>query len=164
MKIKLSVLFFLAVLFQSYAQEGLSLHLKGVQGCYVDYYSAFINKGARPVADGQHEVVISVVHQGSSECYMGRASIKDEHLVLPVDLQKDDMSYAPISTVFRDLDQDWLAQQDRESLYHVTSGMSKMFVSQEGYYIQIFFPDFINTNSGVNRKAPAASEMLKKGN
>ncbi len=164
MKINLTGFLLLFVMFQAYSQEGLSLHLKGVEGCYVDYYTAFVNKGARPVTDGQHEVVISVVHQGSSNCYIGRVSVKDENLVLPVELQKDDMSFAPISTVFRDLDQSWLAAQDLATLYHVTSGMSKMFVSQEGYYIQVFFPEFINTNSGVNRKAPPASEMLKKGN
>jgi hypothetical protein len=161
MKIKLSMLLFLGVMNQAFSQEGLSLHLKGVEGCYIDYYSAFVNKGAKPVTDGQHEVVISILHQGSSECYMGRTTVKSGKLVLPVELQKDDMSYVPLSTVFRDLDQGWLAQQDKETLYDVVSGMSKLFVSQEGYYVQLFFPEFINNNSGVNKKAPPASELLK---
>lgn len=164
MKIKLVGLLLFFVWFQAYPQEGLSLHLKGIEGCYVDYYSAFINKGAKPVTDGQHEVVVSVLHQWKSECYIGRTTVKGGKLVLPVELQKDDLSFAPISTVFRDLDHAWLLKQNQETLYDVASGMSKMFVTQEGYYVQIFFPDFINTNSGVNRKAPSASEMFKKAN
>lgn len=164
MKIKLGILFFLGIMTQAFSQEGLSIHLKGVDGCYIDYYSAFANKGGSPVTDGEHEVVISIIYQNKSECYMGKATVKDGKFITPVLIQKDDMSYAALATIFKNIDQTWLAQQNPDTLYEIHDGMSKMFVSQQQYMVQMFFPDFINKNSGVNRKAPPASELLKKGN
>lgn len=164
MKIQLTILFVFGFLANAFSQEGLSLHLKGIEGCYLDYYSTFVNQGARPVTDGDHEVVISIIYQDKSDCYMGKATVKGGKFIAPVLIQKDDMSYAPLSTIFKNIDQVWLAQQDKESLFEINDGMSKMFVSQQQYQVQMFFPGFINSNSGVNRKAPPASEMLKKGN
>lgn len=164
MKIKLSILFFLGIIFQTFSQEGLSLHLKGVQGCYIDYYTAFANKGGSPVTDGEHEVVISIIYQNNSECYMGKATVKEGKFIPPVFIQKDDMSFASLATIFKNIDPAWLALQDPETLYEINDAMSKVFISQQQYLVQMFFPDFINKNSGVNRKAPPASELLKKGN
>lgn len=161
MKIKLSILFFLGIMTQAFSQEGLALHLKGIEGCYIDYYSAFANQGAREVTDGEHEVVISVIYMNNSQCYMGKVTIKEEKLVAPILIQKDDMSYASVATIFKDFDQEWYAKQDPNTIFEINGGMSKMFLSQQGYQVQIFFPEFINKNSGVNRKAPPASEMLK---
>ena len=164
MKIQLTILFVFGFLANAFSQEGLSLHLKGIEGCYLDYYSAFVNQGARPVNDGDHEVVISIIYQDKSECYLGKATVKGGKFVTPVLIQKEDMAFAPLSSIFKNIDQVWLAQQDKETLFEINDGMSKMFRSQQGYMVQMFFPDFINSNSGVNRKAPPASEMLKKDN
>lgn len=164
MKIQLTILFVFGFLANAYSQEGLSLHLKGIEGCYIDYYSAFANKGAKPVPDGDHEVVISIIFQAKSDCYMGKATVKDGKFVTPVMIQKEDMSFAPLSTIFKNIDQSWLAEQDTETLYEIHDGMSKMFTSQQGYQVQMFFPSSINPGSGINRKAPPASELLKKGN
>jgi hypothetical protein len=161
MKIKLSILLFLGVMTQAFSQEGLALHLKGVEGCYIDYYSAFANKGASEVTDGEHEVVISIIYQNKSQCYMGKATVKQGKIVTPVHIQKDDMSYSTLATIFKNIDQEWLAKQDSNTLYEIHGGMSKMFLSQQGYQLQMFFPEFLNKNSGINKKAPPASELLK---
>ncbi|OOG69577.1 hypothetical protein [Algoriphagus sp. A40] len=164
MKIKLSILFFLGIMTQAFSQEGFSIHLRGVEGCYIDYYTAFANKGASDVTDGEHEVVISVLYQNMSECYIGKVTVKDGKFVAPVMIQKDDMSYATLATIFKDFNQEWYAKQDPNTLYEINGGMSKMFLSQQGYQVQMFFPGFINKNSGVNRKAPPANELLKDNN
>lgn len=164
MKIKLSILFLLGILTQAYSQDGLSRHLKGIEGCYLEYYSEFANKGAKPVTDGQHEVVISIIYQNRSECYMGKATAKNGKVVLPVMIQKEDMSFAPLGSLFKHLDTEWLAKQNKETLYDITDGMSRLIVSEQGYQIQVFFPEFINPSSGANRVAPPASELLNKGN
>lgn len=164
MKIKLSMLFLLGIMTQAFSQEGLALHLKGVQGCYIDYYSSFVNKGAGEVSDGEHEVVISILYQNNSECYMGKVTVEGGKFVAPVLIQKDDMSFSKLTPIFKDFDQEWLAKQDPNSLYEINGGMSKMFLSQQGYQLQMFFPEFINKNSGINRKAPPASELLKDNN
>ncbi len=158
------MLLFLGVIAQAFSQEGFSIHLKGVEGCYIDYYSAFANRGAMPVTDGEHEVVIAIIYQNNSECYMGKATVKAGKFVAPVLIEKDDLSFAPMTTIFKDIDQKWLANQDKETLFEINDGTSKMFLTQQGYQLQMFFPKFINKNSGVNKKAPPASELLKGNN
>lgn len=164
MKIQLILLFVFGFVASSFAQEGLSLHLKGIEGCYSGYYGAFANQGAQAVTDGEHEVVISIIYQNSSNCYMGKSTVKDGKFVNPVLIQKENNTYAPINTLFKNIDQIWLAQQNPETLNEINDGMSKMFKTDQGYFVQMFFPAFINSNSGRNKKAPPASEMLKKGN
>jgi hypothetical protein len=161
MKTKLFTLLFLGFLSQVYAQDGLSRHLKGVQGCYLDYYGAFANKGAKPATDGEHDVVISIIYQNTSECYMGKTTIKGGKFVAPVLIQKEDMSYAPLSTIFKNIDLEWLGKQDKSTLYDINDGMSRSFVSQQGYTVQMFFPKLINANTSANRVAPPADELLK---
>jgi len=164
MKIQLTILFVFAFIASSFSQEGLSIHLKGIEGCYTEYYGAFVNRGAQVVSDGEHEVVISIIYQNTSNCYMGKSTVKGGKFVNPVLIQKENNTYAPINTIFKNIDQIWLAQQDQATLYEINDGMSKMFKTDQGYFVQMFFPAFINSNSGVNKKAPPASELLKKGN
>ena len=95
MKTNLSILFFLGVLFQAYSQEGLSLHLKGIEGCYTEYYGEFANRGAQAVSDGEHEVVISIIYQNSSNCYMGKSTVKAGKFVNPVLIQKENNTFYP---------------------------------------------------------------------
>jgi hypothetical protein len=161
MKIRLTILFVFGFFVNAFSQEGLSLHLKGLEGCYTDYYSEFVNKGARPVQDGDHEVVISIIYQNKSECYMGKATTKAGKIVLPVLMLKDDNNYSPLATIFKNIDQAWLMQQDQSTIYEINDGMSKMIKSDQGYLVQLFFPKSINANSGVNVEAPPASQLLK---
>ncbi|GAA0878547.1 hypothetical protein GCM10009119_15150 [Algoriphagus jejuensis] len=135
MKIKLSIVFFLGVLTQAFSQDGLSRHLKGIEGCYLDYYSEFADRGASSVTDGEHEVVVSVIYQNSSECYMGKTTVKGGKLVVPVLVQKEDMAYVPLSKLFNDMDMEWLMKQDKTTLYDIHDGMSKLFLSQQGYQV-----------------------------
>ncbi|MEP1087882.1 hypothetical protein [Algoriphagus sp.] len=161
MKIRLTILFVFGFFVSAFSQEGLSLHLKGLEGCYTDYYSEFANKGAKAVEDGEHEVVISIIYQNKSNCYLGKATVKDKKLVLPILMLKDDKNYSPLATIFNNIDQAWLIQQDQRSLYEISDGMSKMVKSDQGYLVQLFFPSAINSNSGVNVEAPPASVLLK---
>lgn len=164
MKIYLTVIGLLIFIFQGKAQQEVSIFKQGVQGCYTDYYIEFHNRGASQPKDGEYEVVISVIQNNQSECYMGKATIQGGKLVRPVYIQKTDGTFSTLTRMFKDFDQTWLAQQDPQTLNEVTDGMSSLFVSQEQYRVRLFFPSLLNSNSVVNKKAPPASEMLKKGN
>jgi hypothetical protein len=159
------ILLFLALVvagLQVSAQSASSIHSKGVEGCYNDYVIAFSERGASPVTDGQHDVVISVIHQGRSECYFGKASVKGGKLQRPVLIQKDDMSFVPMSSMFRSLDPDWLEKQDKNTYDEVNDGMSTVFLTQDKYEIRLFFYTFIHPSQRANRKAPPADVLLKK--
>jgi hypothetical protein len=151
----------LVFILQANAQQEVSIFKQGVQGCYSDYYIEFHNRGASQPVDGDHEVVISVIHNGQSECYMGKATIKGGKLVNPVYVQKDDGTFSPLNRMFKELDQDWYADQDKETINQISDGMTALFLTQEQYRVRLFFPGLINKSSLVNKKAPPAKELMK---
>jgi len=159
------ILLFMVLAFvssQAMAQLAASFYDRGIEGCYTDYYSAFAERGASPVTDGQHDVVITVINQGKSECYFGKATVKGGKLQRPVLIQKDDLSFVEMSSMFRSLDPEWLEKQDKNTYDEVSDGMSYIFLTQDKYEIRLFFYTFIHPTPRANRKAPAASVLLKK--
>ncbi|MCL6259964.1 hypothetical protein M3O96_12745 [Aquiflexum sp. TKW24L] len=162
MKSSLLVFLLFISLNYAFAQTDVSFHAKGIEGCYTEYYIAFTERGANPVTDGQHDVVISVIHQGKSECYLGKATVKGGKFINPVMIQKDDMSLVPLNTIFQSLNQNWLEEQDMSTLNNITDGMTNMFVTKDNYELRMFFYTFIHQNVRANRKAPPADVLLKK--
>lgn len=162
MKRLLSILFLVVAAFQATAQSASSIHSKGIEGCYTDYYIAFAERGASPVTDGQHDVVISIIHQGKSECYFGKATVKGGKFIQPVMVQKDDMSFVPINSMFKSIDSEWLAKQDKNTLYDINDGMSNVFLTNDQYEVRMFFYTFVHASQRANRKAPPADVLLKK--
>ncbi|EKB47331.1 hypothetical protein [Cecembia lonarensis] len=133
-----------------------------VEGCYMGYYNVFNERGASAVPNGEHDVVISIIRDGKSTCYFGKAKVQNGSFQSPVMIQKDDMSYVPLNTVFRSLDQDWLGRQDLETLYEVHDGMSKMFYAEDGMSGRLFFYTFIHDKPRANRRAPSADVLIKR--
>jgi len=163
MKNKLTILVFIFSLHFAFGQAVGSFHAKEeVEGCYNDYYATFTERGANPVTDGQHDVVISVIHQGKSECYFGKATVKDGKFVNPVMIQKDDMSFAPLNTIFKSLDQNWLEEQDMATINDITDGLTNVFLTRDQYELRMFFYTFVHPKPRANRKAPSADVLLKK--
>ena len=155
-KIKVSALLFFALFcaFPVMAQQE--------DNCYLGYYNVFNERGASEVPNGEHDVVISIIKDGKSECFFGKAKVQDGSFLSPVMIQKDDMSFVPLNTVFRSLDQDWLARQDLETLYEVHDGMSKMFYAEDGVSGRLFFYTFIHDKPRANRRAPSADVLIKR--
>jgi hypothetical protein len=162
MKNRLTILVFFFSLHFAFGQTDVSFHAKGIEGCYTDYYIAFTERGANPVTDGQHDVVITVIHQGKSECYLGKATVKGGKFTNPVMIQKDDMTFVPLNTIFKSLDQNWLEEQDMATINDINDGMSNVFVTKDNYELRMFFYTFVHPNVRANRKAPPADVLLKK--
>ncbi|EAZ79422.2 hypothetical protein [Algoriphagus machipongonensis] len=161
MKIVCTLAMFFLMLSGVFAQEK-SIFSQGVEGCYEDYYIAFHERGADPIPDGEHEVVFVVLNQGKSDCFMGKATVKDGKVALPVYIQKDDEAYVPAERMFKSLDMEWVAKQDINRLYEITDGMTNIFQTQEKYHIRLFFHTFIHPDHRNNKKAPPAQELLKE--
>jgi hypothetical protein len=132
-----------------------------IEGCYLGYYNVFSERGAGLVPNGEHDVIISIIKDGTSECYFGKATVKDGNFVSPVLIQKDDMSYVPLNNVFGSLDQEWLSRQNMDSLYEIHDGMSKMFYGEENLSGKMFFYKFIHDKPRANRRAPSADVLIK---
>lgn len=138
-----------------------SIFSQGISGCYADYYIAFHERGAAEIPDGEHEVVFVVLNQGNSECFMGRATVKNGKVALPVYIQKDDDTLVPAERMFKSLDMAWLSNQNYETIYDITDGMTNIFQTQEKYHIRLFFHTFIHPDHRSNKKAPPARVLLK---
>ncbi|MBN3580889.1 hypothetical protein JYB64_00720 [Algoriphagus aestuarii] len=141
--------------------QEVSIFSQGVKGCYSDYYIAFHERGAEEIPDGEHEVVFVVLNQGNSDCFMGKATVKNGKVALPVYIEKDDGAMVPAERMFKSLDMEWLATQNLESLYDITDGMTNIFQTQEKYHIRLFFHTFIHPDHRNNKKAPPADVLLK---
>lgn len=164
MKIGLTVFAFIAFILVSNAQSGgspSSINLDETGGCYGEYFQIFSERGAKPIPNGNHDVVISIVYKGESQCYFGRAKVENGKLVPPVQIQKDDLSFAPLSSLYRNLDQEWLEKQNKETLFDVVDGMSKRFYSEDQQAGRVFFYTFINDKPKSNRRAPSAAALIK---
>ena len=159
MKVNLTFLLMLCVLIGVQAQ---TVSPQSVEGCYMGYYTTFSERGADLVTDGEHDVVISIVKDGKSECYFGKAKVKDGKFLSPVMIQKDDMSYVPLASVFKSLDQNWISQQDPTTLYDINDGMSKMFYAEDNLSGRMFFYTFVHNKPRANRRAPSADILIKK--
>ncbi|GAB2491850.1 hypothetical protein [Algoriphagus taiwanensis] len=166
MKSLLFIVFVFVASLQGFGQSqgAESIFASGIQGCYSDYYISFHDRGAYEVPDGEHEVVMVVINQGRSECYMAKTNVQGGKITRPVSVQKADGTYVPVARMFKALDQDWLEAQDEETLYTITDGMSQVFQTQEKYFVRLFFHTFIHPDHGGNKKAPSAKELLKSGN
>lgn len=164
MKIGLTIFAFIACILVSNAQSGgspISINLDETGGCYGEYFQIFSERGAKPIPNGNHDVVISIVYKGESQCYFGKAKVENGKLVPPVQIQKDDLSFAPLSSLYRNLDQEWLEKQNQENLFDIVDGMSKRFYSEDQQAGRVFFYTFINDKQKSNRRAPSASALIK---
>ncbi|WP_296699632.1 hypothetical protein [Algoriphagus sp.] len=155
-----TVLLFFLLISGVIAQEE-SIFSQGVQGCYSDYYIAFHERGSDFIPDGEHEVVFVVLNQGKSDCFMGKATVKEGKVALPVYIQKNDDALVPAERMFKSLDQEWLEKQNPETIYDITDGMTNIFQTQEKYHIRLFFHTFIHPDHRTNKKAPPAEILLK---
>jgi len=140
-----------------------SIFATGVEGCYSNYYITFHERGAYEVPDGEHEVVMTVINQGRSECYMAKATVENGVIVAPLSVAKADGTYVPAARMFKAIDQEWEEEQDPETINAITDGMSTLIKTQEGYWIRLFFHTFIHPDHGGNKKAPPATQLLKGG-
>ncbi|MDN3205042.1 hypothetical protein [Algoriphagus sediminis] len=164
MKKILSVLVLVFLAGSIYGQSSEpSIFATGIEGCYSNYYITFHDRGAMVVPDGEHEVVMSVINQGRSECFMAKAVVENGVIVAPISVQKENGTYVRAERMFKSIDPDWLEEQDPETINAITDGMSALVKTQEGYWIRLFFHTFIHPNNGGNKKAPPASELLKSG-
>ncbi len=145
------------------SEEELSIFSTGIEGCYSNYYIAFHERGAMEVPDGEHETVLVVINQGRSQCYMAKINVVGGKIAAPLLVQKEDGAFVPATRMFKGLDDEWEAKQDLSTLNQITDGMSRLFKSEEGYWLRVFFHTFIAPDHGGNKQAPPAAELLKTG-
>jgi hypothetical protein len=128
--------------------------------CFRDWYTLFKERGALPVADGTHDVIITVRNGNFSDCYMGRITVTGNKLSSKLLVQKVDGTYEEygksVSKSFQNTEGTL-----REDLREVNNGMSESITLNDGEVIRLFFFRSIAEKPKSNKKAPAPSALIK---
>jgi hypothetical protein len=140
--------------------QGSSSKAVSSSDCFRDWYTLFKERGALPVADGTHDVIITVRNGNISDCYMGRINVTSGKLSSKLLVQKVDGSYEEygktVSKAFQNAE-GTLIEEFRE----VNNGMSASITLSDGELIRLFFFKSIAEKPKSNKKAPVPSALIK---
>lgn len=129
--------------------------------CYDQWYAVFKERGAGEIADGTHEVIISLRNEYDyAECFFGKIEVKDGKLSSKLQIQKVDGSYEDfnkkVSALYQNAD-----GTVKEELRNVTNGMSEALELGSGERIRLFFYKAVSQKEKANKKAPNPSALIK---
>ncbi len=162
---KISTLFFGLLMLSAFASLAQAPAKKPAtassNSCFSEWYNTFRERGAKPIPDGTHEVIITVRNEDNSDCYLGKVSVENGKIVPPLYVQKQDGSFETYATLGKKLDPSWVASQNKESIYEITDGMSVTFYTSDKEMGKIFFYTFVNDKPKSNKKAPSPSALVK---
>lgn len=158
------LLLFLIAPIVSYAQKGSApSNAGGSSDCFNEWRSLFRERGAGAVTDGTHDVVISLWSSAAnvSKCYLGKVEVSGGKMKRPIQIQKEDGSYEPFSTLGKALDPAMYKTMSEDQLATIHDGMSVYFQLSEIEGGQIFFYTFLNPKPKGLKEAPSAKSLIK---
>jgi hypothetical protein len=133
---------------------------KKVTTCYDQWYSVFKERGASPVANGTHDVIISLRNEYDyAECFLGKVEVKDGKLNSKLQIQKVDGSYEEFDKKASTLYQNTEGTL-KDELRSVTNGMSESLVLGDGEKIRLFFYKSLIEKTKANKKAPNPAALI----
>ena len=150
----------LTVVAQTGATKSAAAPKKEVS-CYDQWYALLKERGASAIADGTHEVIISLrTEYDYAECFLGKIDVKDGKLASKLQVQKVDGSYEEftkkVSAMYQNAD-----GTVKEDLRDVSNGMSEALELGSGERIRLFFYKSIATKEKANKKAPSPAALIK---
>lgn len=128
--------------------------------CFKEWYTLFKERGANPVADGTHDVIITLRSNDYSECFMGRVEVAGGKLTSKLQIQKMDGSYEEFD---RKVSASYQNAEGvlKEELREVNNGMSASLTLTDGEIIRLFFYKSLSEKPKANKKAPAPAALVK---
>ena len=130
--------------------------------CYAEYYDIMRARGAKPITDGMHPVVIALKGESGCRCFMGQIEVTNGKMKAPLYFQAENGEFRPVSTVGKKLEPAFTASMTADELYSVKDGMSIVFRTSDQEYGRLFFYTFINKGASSNKSAPPPSELIKE--
>lgn len=129
--------------------------------CYKEWYTLFKERGANTVADGTHDVIISIKGSDAySECFLGKIDVKDGKMAGKLQIQKIDGSYGEFdrkATAFYTNESGLV----KDELRFINNGMSESFTSTDGEVVRLFFYKSLAEKPKANKKAPSPAALIK---
>lgn len=127
--------------------------------CRKEWYSLFKERGANSVADGSHEVIISIQTNDYSECFIGKIDVAGGKLAGKLQIQKVDGTYGEFDKKVSEAYQN----QDgvlKDELREIHNGMSASLVAQSGETVRLFFYKSLADKPKANKKAPSPAALV----
>jgi len=128
--------------------------------CFKQWYTLFKERGANPIADGTHNVVITLRTNDYSECFMGKIDVANGKLAGKLQIQKMDGSFEEfdkkVSSSYQNAE-----GVLKEELREITNGMSASLTTTDGEMIRLFFYESLAGKPKANKKAPAPAALVK---
>lgn len=129
--------------------------------CFKEWYALFKERGAKPVEDGTHDVIITLRNGDYAECFMGKIDVAGGKIVSRLSIQKVDGTYAEFDKKVSEAYQNSEGAL-KEEMRTITNGMSAPVVLADGESIRLFFYKSLGDKPKANKKAPPASTLVSK--
>ncbi len=129
--------------------------------CYQEWYEKMRARGANPVTDGMHPVVITLKSESSGVCMMGKIQVTNGKIVPPLMVQQEDGEYIAANLLGQKLDPGFTGTMSADELYNVTDGMSILFRTASQEYGRLLFYTFAKKDKTANKVAPSPDELIK---
>lgn len=129
--------------------------------CFKEWYTLFKERGANPIEDGTHDVIITIRSPEYNECFMGRIDIASGKIASKLLVQKTDGTYEEfdknVANAFKNNE-----GVLKEELREINNGMSASLTLTDGEFIRLFFYKSLADKPKANKKAPAPSALINK--
>lgn len=120
--------------------------------CGLQWYSLFKERGSAPIADGTHEVIISLRTADYSECFVGKIDVAGGKISSKLQVQKMDGSYDEFDKKVTNAHQNAEGVL-KEDYRNVENGMTAALPLSNGETIRLFFYKSLNGKPKANKKA-----------
>lgn len=157
-----SVLVLLISLFSTglFAQSGTAK--PGTSGgCFKEWYALFKERGAKPIEDGTHDVIITLRKDDYTECFLGKIDVTGGKISSKLSIQKVDGSYEEFDKKVSEAYQNSEGVL-KEEMRAINNGMSAPAVLADGLAIRLFFYKSLGDKPKANKKAPSPSALVGK--
>lgn len=131
--------------------------------CYHEWDALLHERGAKPIANGTHDVVISIRSGNYSECFMGKINVLDKKIAGRPQVQKVDGTYEDwgMEVSQKYFNTDGTRLPETNALLTISNGMSGEMELADGDIVTVFFYQAINEKPKANKKAPSPSTLVK---
>ena len=129
--------------------------------CFKEWYALFKERGAKPIEDGTHEVIITLRKEDYAECFLGKIDVAGGKIASKLSIQKVDGTYAEFDKRVSEAYQNSEGVL-KEEMRSINNGMSAPVILADGESIRLFFYKSLGDKPKANKKAPPPSSLVSK--
>lgn len=128
------------------------------KNCFDDYNYMFTTRGTNPVPDGMQKVTVSLVDaKGKAVCKVGQILVKNNTVVLPLYIPRDDGSMTEARGTF---DHSFYRETDGKMSFAIKDAMSPVFMLEGNRKARLYFIDYLKPEPGQMIEAPVMNSHI----